>query len=390
MQMRTPFILFLVACSGGEDPDPTDGLDPTSAPDCASLWVDGLTEPDPDGPDTQIHGTSLFDGEHLWMAWNRPDGQGQFDIWMQRVGCDGAVDVGPFEVTATDDSELDPVLAVSGDRLLVAWSSDNGMGPANLDIRLRVYDLDGNAVTEPADLEPSRDGAELTGNVWLPSVAPREGGFWLAGSWGHEESPAFQAFAVALDLDGVPVEDGVDGEVDPVFGQTYASIREGGGEVQLVWQEDSVDSVEPALVGGVLEAPSALVTPGARPKLAHGSSGWWMAYDTGAGDVAVRTPGGDDVVIDGLPFHHSPSIVATDDGAVVLAMELLSGVSNALTIWQVDLDGQVVHTHGLETDSAVSVYGVDLTAVDDQHLLVVYQDGENPAYRLKAEWITLP
>ncbi len=298
--------------------------------------------------------------------------------------------MGPFEVTATDDSELDPVLTVSGDRLLVAWSSDNGMGPANLDIRLRVYDLDGNAVTEPADLEPSRGGAPTTGKVWLPSVAPRDGGFWLAGSWGHEESPAFQAFAVALDLDGVPVEDGVDGEVDPVFGQAYASIREGGGEVQLVWQEDSVDSVEPALVGGVLEAPTALVTPGARPKLAHGPSGWWMAYDTGAGDVAVRTPAGADVVLDGLPFHHSPSIVATDDGAVVLAMELLSGVASALTIWQVDVDGQVVHRHGLETESAVSVYGVDLTAVDDQHLLVVYQDGESPAFRLKAEWITLP
>jgi len=388
-------LVGLAACAGNDPSTPTDGTDPTgdtgaATSDCLDQWADGLTEPDASGPDTQIHGTSVFDGTHVWVAWNRPDAGSKFDIFLQRMTCDGQVDLGPFEVTDTDDNELDPVLAVSGGRLLVAWTSDSD-AVHNLDIRTRVYDLDGNALTEPADLEASRNGAVVTGNATLPHAAPRDGGFWLAGSWGHEKSPAFQAFAVPLDLDGLPIEDATDGEVDAVFGQTYVSVAEGGGEARLVWQEDSVDSVEPTLVGGALGDAAEIVRPGARPEVAYGPSGWWTVWDTDDGDVQVLPPGGTISGLGGrMVFHHSPSLVVTDEGALVLAMEVVDGVANALKLWQLDTEGEVVHEQMLQTQGAISVYGVDLVAIDDKHVVVVYQDGPSPAFRVKAEWITLP
>ncbi len=378
-----------MACSGDDPSTPSDGAPPQV--DCLDLWVDGITEPDAMGPDTQIHGTSVFDGAHVWVAWNRPDNGTKFDIWLQRMACDGEVDLGPFEVTTNTFNELDPVLAVSEGRLLVAWSSDNGMAPDNLDIRLRVYDLEGNALSNPFDLVALRGSSVVTGNATLPHLAPRDGGFWLAGSWGHRDSPAFQSFALPLDLDGLPTEPATDGEVDDVFGQTYASVAEGNGEVRLVWQEDSVDSVEPTLLGGPLGEPEEIVRPGARPEVAYGPSGWWMVWDINDGDVQVLPPGGTISGLGGrMDFHHSPSIVVTDDGALVLAMEVVDGVANGLILWQLDTDGEVVHEQMLQTQGAISVYGVDLVAIDDQHVVVVYQDGQNPAFRVKAEWITLP
>lgn len=372
-------------------PVDTAGPGPTTPPvDCLAGWADGVTAPDPDGPDTQIHATSIFDGERLWVAWNRPDGGSQFDIWVAAFGCDGAPVVDPVEVTATDDSELDPVLAVSGDRLLVAWSSDNGTAPSNLDIRYRVLGLDGVPLGGVQELAASRDGVAVTGNATQPDAVGVDGGFLLAGAWGHDGSPAFQGFVVSLDLDGTVVGEASDAELDPVYGQTQISVVDGNGTPWLAWQEDSVDSVAPTLVGGPLGSPATVASPGARPDLAWSADGAWVAFDTDAGgEVVVQGPDGSRVTLGSASFVHSPSIVAHDDGAVVLAMELVSGVSNRLRLWSLGRDLAVRSQRTLSTDSAVSVYGVDLTLIDAAHAVVVYQDGVNPAFRAKAEWVTL-
>lgn len=399
--MRTsPFLFALVAlaCTGDSDTDtPTDSPEDSGSTDgttalaeCLALWTDGLTEPDADGPDTQIHGTSVFDGSHVWTAWNRRDSGTKFDIWLQRLACDGTVDIAPFQVTDTDDSELDPVLAVSGGRLLVAWTSDNGTGPNNLDIRTRVFDLDGTAITDPADLVATRSGAPVTGNAGFPGAIGIDGGFMLAGSWGHEASPAFQAFAVELDLDGAVQGDATDGQVDPIFGQTFVSLAEGDGGVRMVWQEDSVDSLAPSVVGGALGSAAPIAGPGARPKVAWGASGWWTAWDDDGGTIVVRTPSGAESRLGEQELVFSPSLAVTSTGAVVLGMEAVQGVESALVLWQLDPEGEVVYSERLRTASAISAYGVDLTRIDDTHAVVVYQDGVNPAFRLKAEWITLP
>jgi hypothetical protein len=389
--MRTLPLLALFACKGPSAHNSTvDTADTGTADVCLAQWSDGLTEPDETGPDTQIHATSVFDGEHLWVAWNRRDSGTKFDIWLERIACDGTVNVGPIEVTNTNDSELDPVLAISGDRLLVAWTSDNGVGPNNLDIRTRVYDLDGNPLTDPTDVAGTRAGAPNPGNALFPALAATADGFLLAGSWGHDDAPAFQAFVAPLDLDGNAVGDAIDGQLDPDHGQTYVAIATHDGTTQALWQEDAVGSDTLSLEGGLLGSAAPIAAPAARADVSHGPDGFWQAWDDDSGIVYAKPPQGAPTRISGPSFEHSPSVVATADGSMILSMELVGSISNRIKLRRLDVNGDVTYEHSLQTEGAVSIYGVDLTVVDDQHAVVVYQDGENPAFRVKAEWITLP
>jgi hypothetical protein len=100
--------------------------------------VEGVLELVPEGPDTQIHVFGAPDPDGVWVAWNQPDGAGLFDVWVQHLGCDGQVDVGPLQLDDGADNEIDPAVAVSGNRVLVAWQSDNGLGQDNLDVRWRL------------------------------------------------------------------------------------------------------------------------------------------------------------------------------------------------------------------------------------------------------------
>jgi hypothetical protein len=354
---------------------------------CADVWLDGIIELDPTGPDTQIHGSSTFDGNHLWMAWSRPDSGSLFDIFLASFACDGSVVTSPFEVTQTDDNELDPVLSVSGDRLLVAWLSDNGTGIDNLDIRYRVFTLDGAAVSDSIELSATRNGVAVTGNALYPSLASIDGGWMLAGSWGHADAPGFQAFAVELDLDGVVQGDAQDAELDVTFGQTSTSVAVDAAGVHVVWQEDSVTSMAPSswatTLGGT---PSLLGDPGARPHVAPGP---WTVWDTDGTDIVLQAPGGSATSFGLSGFVHSARVVALGGEATVLWMQVASGIQNRVFVAPIGSDGTVGATVSLATDQAPSVYPLDLTMIDSTHAVVVYQDGATPDFRAKAEYITL-
>lgn len=382
--MRTlfSFFLLLAACNGADEPVET------ASTSCLDLWVDGITEPDASGPDTQFHGTSVFDGDNIWVAWNRRDSGTLFDVWMARYTCDGEVDRVPFEVTSSGSSELDPVLAVSGDRVMVAWSADSG-GQFNLDIRYRLYDLDGSAVTDVIELAANRGGVPVTGNATQPAVAATADGFTLAGSWGHADATGFQVFAVSIGPDGQVIGDAQDAELDTAFGQTAVDVAEDAG-THLIWQEDSTTSTAPALSGGVVGQGSAQIAdPGARPSIAAHGGLIWRAWDTDAGAIVVQTPSGAEVTLVGGSFTHSPSIAASDTGAVVVGMQSVQTVYNSLTLWQLDAQGGVIAERLLDTTGAPSPYPVDVTLIDADHALVVYQDGPNPDFRLRAAWISL-
>ncbi|TNE92551.1 MAG: hypothetical protein EP330_01000 [Deltaproteobacteria bacterium] len=382
--MRWSSLLLLGACAGG---DPVDS-DTASGPGCTALFASALTEPDASGPNTQIHPTSTFDGEHVWVAWNRRDSGSGFDVWVARMDCAGIVDVGPLEVTDSDDNELDPVIAVSGDRVLVAWTSDNGVGPDNLDIRYRVLDVDGNPVGGVQELTASRNGQPVTGNATMPAVDGIEGGFVLAGSWGHEDSPAFQAFAVALGLDGQVLAEAEDGELDAEFGQTDVSVAAFAGDTHLIWQEDSTTSTAPAVravtLGGVA---TQVADVGGRPDVDAGPDGVWQVWDDDAGGVGVRMPVGSQQLLRTEGTLHSASVASFSGGAFVTAMEQVSGIANKIVLWRLDTQGSVIDEHTFSTEGAVSIYTVDVTAVDADRALVVYADGANPDFRIKAEWV---
>ncbi|MCO4745260.1 MAG: hypothetical protein KC912_10770 [Proteobacteria bacterium] len=382
--MRNLPILFLLACAGTKPTDDSGTLT------CAEQWPSGVTAPDADGPDTQFHGTSAFDGEHIWMAWNRRDSASGFDIWLARLGCDGSMELGPFEVTDTDNLELDPVLAVHPSGVLVAWGSDNGQGSANLDVRYRIYDLEGAPQTDVIELEHTRGGVTVVGNVTQPDVQADGAGFLMAASRGHDDAPGFQAFGIPIDLDGTAGQ-AIDAQLDATFGQTEVALALDGSAAHLIWQEDSTTSTEPSVSAGVLgeNDGAEVATPGARPDITVGSGGVWQTFDTDSGSVVVLPPSAPQLTLSETGLLHSPSIVAAGDGAFLVAMEQVTGVFNRLHVYKIGADGAVAASTTLATEGAPSPYGVDITAIDDSHVVVVYQDGPSPDFRLKAEWLTL-
>lgn len=354
---------------------PTDSTD-SAEPPCDLSW-EGVIEPHIDGPDTQIHGTSAFGGEQIWMAWALPNDSSTFDIWMAAMGCGGEVEVAPFAVTDSADNELDPALAISGDRLLLVWSTSTSAG---LGLRRQVFTLDGVPAGPALEGDLVRGGEVVTGNATLAQVSATEDGFALAGSWGHDDAAAFQAFWVPLDLDGVQSGEAVDAELDTENGQTYVALSVADGEVTLAWQEDSTTSTQPTAVW----THGVLATPGARPAV----SGEWAAWDDNVGAVWVHTPAGETLEL-GLPgFVHSPRL-ADGDPPMLLTTTVDSGIYGTLQLHTLNESG-VVETVDLAATASPSAYGVDLTRVDDQNAVVVWQEGENPAFRLYVEWIALP
>ena len=381
-------LLLLLSCSGGpDDTSAAHGDSNAAVQACIDAWSDQLTEPDRNGPDTQIHGTSTFDGAQIWVAWNRPNDFNTFDIFLSRLDCDGSVELEPIAVTEGEDNELDPVLAVSGEHLLVAWiASPQSSG---LTIRYRLYDLDGQPVTDATTLAAERNGAVVTGNATLPRLAALPEGFVLAGSWGHEDADGFQAFAVEINPDGSLGGEAKDAELDPDFSQTAVDVTVHEGATVLTWQEDSVTSTAPAAWQAALGSTATVLgEPGARPAVLSTAAGLWSAWDTDTGTVWVRLPSGEDIELELPGFSHSARMAAWQDGVAMVTMSVEDGIYNALNLSTVTTDG-TVSTTALQTNAAPSVYGVDLTVVGGRKAVVIWQEGASPDFRLRAEWLSL-
>ena len=358
-------LLGLLACTSPGDTGET-AVDPGCLPEV------GLYEVGADS--TEIHVSTAFDGQRLWASWVRPNDSSTFDVVLSALDCSGEEVIGPIAVTDSPDNEIDPALAVAGDRLLLAWPGSAG----GMSIRTRVYDLEGNPLTEVTPFEGSRGGVPVTGNATGPRLRATDEGWVMAGYWGHEEAPAFQAFSVTLDWDGQPVGDAVDAQLDADFGQTAVDLVV--DPLVLVWQEDSTTSTE-----SILQASDgSLDTPGLRPTLAY-NDGLWAAWDDDRGEVTLRPPSADPLVLALDGFHHSPRLV----GNALLTMKVEDGVYNSLHLHRVNASG-VVASVELPTATAPSVYGVDLTPLGEDRVAVGYADGQNPDFQARVAVIELP
>ena len=366
---------------------PTDsGGAPTGNP-CLEQWADGVVPVDPSGPDTQIHTDVAFDGTHVWFVWNRPNASSTFDIFATAMACDGSVVVEPFVVSDSTDNEIDPTMAIHNETLMVAWS---GSTSAGIDIRYRALALDGSPISAVQTLTGTRGGVPVTGNATLPDLVPLQDGFLLAGSWGHEDAPAFQAFGVELSADGTLRGDATDAELDTEFGQLYVDATVHGGQPHLIWQIDSVSSTAPALRGAPLgEAAEAVASPGARPSIVSTNAGLWRAWDTNEGEVVVWPPEGAPISLDlGAGFHHTAHLATDGDSVLLLVMEQESSVYARLRLLQLDASG-VAAEWPLAATGAPSPYEASLVMAGPEQAVVVWQAGENPAFRSYAEWVTL-
>ncbi|MEM7604570.1 MAG: hypothetical protein AAF411_04370 [Myxococcota bacterium] len=242
-----------------------------------------------DASETNIHPSVAWDGEKLWLTYTtlEPD-TSLFDVRIRSIDCDGSLG---DEVRVNDvdgESELDSTIAVSGERLIVGYQSDDRSGESDA-IRpfVRVFDLDGTPMNDAVAIAREREGEAITATNWMVQVRAREDGFMAAGTRGVDALNAFQMYAQPLDMDGVPTMDASDlaptetSQTNPVIG-----LGEGPW---YAWTEllDAGESVFAARLG---EAPIELETGtlfADQPSLA----GSLIAFHAGGGsrtDIYVR------------------------------------------------------------------------------------------------------
>jgi hypothetical protein len=397
------------------DGGPGDGGSDASVPDppCRTPLVTGQPFAiDPAGPDTQIHVAASFDGESVWVVYNRPDPAGGFDVWAVRLDCDGSQRVAPFRVNTTDHNDIDPTLAIGGGRLYLAWQSDNGVFPDNLDLLVRSYLLDGTAVmaTDRA-LDTVRNGLTETGSHWMPALAPLPGGFAVAGARAVEDASGFQLFVQRLTSDGADAEESFDASFAPLGSQTYPSMAstEDGALYLAYLQAVAPDWDDFAL--------HTAVDPGARvadPLPAVGPAGRGLA---GSVHVAAGTGGevllalGDAtvnriVLTDATHFgsgapevllgeagllNYSPVVAVSPSGGAVAWYRHMAGLQNELWVQGFAFDGSAFSLGApeLATGEWVPPYQPTITHVKDDVFFVAWSQGTSPAFRLMGVFVEL-
>ena len=366
-----------------------------------SLWIDE------GGPDTQIHVNAASDGAGVWIAYNRPrdDGSGQFDVFVTRVGCDGVATVPPMRVNGDDGANhVDPAVAVSAGRALVAWHRDDGQFPYNLSIHRAVVDGDGNVVAAGAALELTTDGGEYAGNNWMPAVgALPDGGFVVAGSLGHEEYGSFQVFVQRLDEDGESSGDTIDVDDDPDASQTSAAVAANdAGDLTVAWTRGTVDDDE-VLAAAIGAGADAAAAP---TDLQSGSTSYSPALSSGDPTVVAATLdlGGSAAILtratsaaagaweltEAGRFIHTAALASEGDEGTLAAYRLVSGLSNDLLVARWTRSGDTISsavTEEIGVDPAAAPYAPALAHVVDDVWFVAWSEGANPDYRVRGRFV---
>lgn len=401
---------FDAAPTRDADTDAGEDTDAGGAPGCASpSRVDEAFEVAPALGDTQIHPEALFDGEAIWVAFSVPEegDTGLFDIFAVRLGCDGSAVTPPFRVNTTvAPNDIDPVMAMAGDRVLVAWTSDDGTGVNNLDVRYRLFDADGSPRGDDRILETTRGGAPVPGNVAQPSVVGLStGGFAVAAVRGLDAAMRFQVFVQRLDADGALDGEAVDGFFEPMVSQGNPSLAEApDGTLHLAWVGgDDADTEQVVLK--VVDDGSAV--PGKAidgfvatrgPSLAFCGEDLHLAASAGGA-------GQSDVVVDDRAraaretlgargeLDHSPNLVVDGDAVAVAWLRVIGGIRNGVHVAPL-----VRGESGLAAGAARELplvepsapYGVALTHVAGDVWFVAWVEGISPAFRVRGVLASLP
>src|SRR5690606_23558255 len=91
----------------------------------------------------------------------------------------------------------------------------------------------------------------------------------------------------------------------------------------------------------------------------------------------------------GDAFVHSPSIVGTPGGFVLLWMEQTQGIYNTAHVARFTPGGTRLGGVEIDTTDIPSVYPLDLVRLDEGHFFVVWQEGTSPAFRVHARAVAL-
>jgi len=385
--------------------EPADDDDTTAADDdaCADTPLDETLPLDPAGPETQIHGAAVFDGEGIWIAYNRPRDDGQFDVYATRIGCDGQVIVEPWRLNEDDGANhVDPALAHDGDAVLVAWHRDDGVFPHNLSTWVRGFDRDGAPAGPAHELITTWEAAPLEGNVWMPAVAARPGdGLVVAGVRGLPDIERFQVYLQPVDSAGEPTADTVDPHVLAEVTDTAPTLAASGdGGLQLAWTrtpdggDDSAVGLGFAPGSWLPDGEPTALAPGeatAAPSLALPTIAW---HRVGASSYSVhvrRLGGGDGIELgEAGAFDHTPALASGDSRGAVAWLRVDTGIRNDLWLAPFEDDGADLAAGTavqVETDGPVGPYAPDLVHLGDDAYFAVWAEGESPAFRLHGRFV---
>ena len=218
------------ADAGGVDAAADSGAPDAGVLNCAELLGPGAAFAlDPAGLDAQIHPSTVFDGEGIWIAYNTVEegDTGLFDVWATRIRCDGTPWVAPFRVNTTlPFNDVDPAIALAGRTMLVTWSSDDRVGATdNMHGFVRPLDVEGTPVTgSDVELRTSRIGSPIVDNHLTSAVAPSDGGFLVAGHRAVIEAARFQIYVQRVDQAGALVGEAAEPFFEPMVTQLNPAL----------------------------------------------------------------------------------------------------------------------------------------------------------------------
>lgn len=325
-----------------------------------------------------IHPAAAFDGDGLWLTYTVREGEtSNFDVVLRRVACDGST--GPTVVVnagPAGESDLDSDIAISGERLLVGYQSDDQSGE-NSAIRpfVRAFDLSGSALGEPQAIARVREGETIMATNWMVRVASRPGGFWAAGTWGVEEVSGFRGYVSRLDMDGVELASAEDvAPTDQVESQTNLAI--GDGETPFVaWTNfGDASQVASAPIGGaVTEFDSGSITED-YPAL----SGELLSLQSGGGSrLSIQVHNlvtGASASVGGISDANAFSDIAgTPDAFAIVWLRQISGIRNDVFVASGSESGGVMTLStpvAIDTSADAAAYPPFIVALGEDRYFV--------------------
>ncbi len=416
------FLLATAVCGCPSTPDPAAPPRGVCAqPELAVLSLD----PDADGP--QIHPAAAWDGEALQVVWNGPrdPDSGDFAVRKTRLLCDGSAEAIQILDPGALGSDVDPSVAVSAGRTLVAWQSDDGGSPYNLSIGLVTAPVSGDPDRPWRTLQMQRNEQPYEGNAWMPRLADDAGGgFVLAGSRGIDAVGRFQGFVQALDLDGEPFGPSEDAGIEFEVSQVEPAIavranrtrilgweeRPDAGQDKVVWRELLPDGLGPASQVADMQAEAEL-GPLARVAIAverspreavlfvaHGGSGGALDVTLEVVDRGDGLPGPTLVLGRAQDTEHTPGIALGTDGGVLVYHRVLSGFANELVLQRFRLDGDpdapltgitMDDPQVVQTDEPVAPYPPSITWIDDSVWFLAWSEGSGAGLRVRGRFVVL-
>lgn len=403
----------------GEDADDFGG----PLPNCADDVTEGFAlTVDAQGPSGQFYVTAGFDGNSVWLAYNRPESEAVSDegIYVVRLACDGTVLMPPTLISppSANARNYSPTLVASRDFIYAVWVHHPNGGNAKK-LLLKTFRPDGSAfVDEAVDITPSLGGMAISETIWQPDVAATPDGLVLVAEVLGSET---QVVVERVTPDGLVTETflaygekGVDQkgpsvgtDEDGIVWVSWIRSRPADPENNLPEQPAtpvyvSFEASQTPREGAPVMFPAADELTSLTAMNASGAvDGMYLGYTLTAqrSSVLVRKLSGQNLVVDVGSAGHAnfrPSLVhAPGGGAVAWYRYTTSPLKNSVVLQPFEDLGTRLQAGPevvvLPEYEAIQPYGPALTYLGDDFYFVAYSQGASaPEARVVGKFVRAP